>query len=310
MDDSPIDIDDIDLEPTSSDMNDEPDLDDDEFVLSTSQSSNNTVILPALDKDGKKVCVETRCVNPFSLDLNKPFKKDSFQKTIQFWKNLMSEYEDNTTDEINNNDFLNFIDDYLTEHGKEYDINYDRKKIIIKEEYEMNILKCHIYMDADYFEKNVIPHWMRNNLPESVYYTFFTPAFKSWWTKCKFASRSTDNDDNNVSVLFDNRELFDIKRRYVNLFETNSFYLGLSLKYENDYNGVVELLTVRCIFLNGFKKTLSINVPIVHDYESNICRGDFSKLTTVYPEVLRTGKIYDDFIYFEEGFPIYFGGKI
>ena len=38
MDDSPIDLDDdIDIEPTSSDMDNEPDLDDDEFALSTTQ---------------------------------------------------------------------------------------------------------------------------------------------------------------------------------------------------------------------------------------------------------------------------------
>ena len=38
MDDSPIDLDDdMNIEPTSSDINDEPDLDDDEFALSTTQ---------------------------------------------------------------------------------------------------------------------------------------------------------------------------------------------------------------------------------------------------------------------------------
>jgi len=39
MDDSPIDIDD-DLQPTSSDMSDEPNLDDDEYILSTTKSKS------------------------------------------------------------------------------------------------------------------------------------------------------------------------------------------------------------------------------------------------------------------------------
>jgi len=40
MDDSPIDIDDMDLEPTSSDIDNEPDLDDDEFAISTTNEKN------------------------------------------------------------------------------------------------------------------------------------------------------------------------------------------------------------------------------------------------------------------------------
>ena len=41
MDDSPIDLDDdIDLEPISSDMDNEPNLDDDEFALSTTQKTS------------------------------------------------------------------------------------------------------------------------------------------------------------------------------------------------------------------------------------------------------------------------------
>ncbi len=40
MDDSPIDLDDINFEPTSSDMSDEPDLDDDEFALSSTQETS------------------------------------------------------------------------------------------------------------------------------------------------------------------------------------------------------------------------------------------------------------------------------
>ena len=41
MDDSPIDLDDdIDIEPTSSDMDNEPDLDDDDFALSTTQETS------------------------------------------------------------------------------------------------------------------------------------------------------------------------------------------------------------------------------------------------------------------------------
>ena len=41
MDDSPIDIDDdMNIELTSSDMSDEPDLDDDEFALSTTQETS------------------------------------------------------------------------------------------------------------------------------------------------------------------------------------------------------------------------------------------------------------------------------
>src|SRR5574344_2398851 len=41
MDDSPIDLDDdMDIEPTSSDMTDEPDLDDDDFALSTTQETS------------------------------------------------------------------------------------------------------------------------------------------------------------------------------------------------------------------------------------------------------------------------------
>ena len=42
IDDTPIDIDDdIDLEPISSDMSDEPDLDDDDFILSTTGNNND-----------------------------------------------------------------------------------------------------------------------------------------------------------------------------------------------------------------------------------------------------------------------------
>ena len=41
MDDSPIDIDDdMNIEPTSSDMDNEPDLDDDDFALSTTQETS------------------------------------------------------------------------------------------------------------------------------------------------------------------------------------------------------------------------------------------------------------------------------
>src|SRR5574344_747657 len=41
MDDSPIDLDDdIDIEPTSSYMSDEPNLDDDDFALSTTQETS------------------------------------------------------------------------------------------------------------------------------------------------------------------------------------------------------------------------------------------------------------------------------
>ena len=42
MDDSPIDLDDdMNIEPTSSDMGDEPDLDDDDFALSTSNTKED-----------------------------------------------------------------------------------------------------------------------------------------------------------------------------------------------------------------------------------------------------------------------------
>ena len=45
MDDSPIDIDDdMNIELTSSDMSDEPDLDDDEFALSTTVNNTRDII--------------------------------------------------------------------------------------------------------------------------------------------------------------------------------------------------------------------------------------------------------------------------
>lgn len=44
MDDTSIDLDDMEFEPTSSNMSDEPDLDDDEFVLSTQSDKNSKCV--------------------------------------------------------------------------------------------------------------------------------------------------------------------------------------------------------------------------------------------------------------------------
>ena len=55
MDDSPIDLDDdMDIEPTSSDMTDEPDLDDDDFTLSTTQKTSYEYF-PETNEELKKI---------------------------------------------------------------------------------------------------------------------------------------------------------------------------------------------------------------------------------------------------------------
>jgi len=55
MDNTPIDIDDMDLEPTSSDMSAEPNLDDDEFVLSTSNTKEDILYPLKKNKHAKKL---------------------------------------------------------------------------------------------------------------------------------------------------------------------------------------------------------------------------------------------------------------
>jgi len=128
MDDSPIDIDDdIDFEQTSSDMNDEPDFDDDEFVLSTTGNKKIYPIysekIPGLVNNQRYkdyVIFAPHTFDIYSFDISKPYDIDQCVKNIKKIQSIIISTVIGDYD-VNNFNRYNMVKDILTNILDEFD---------------------------------------------------------------------------------------------------------------------------------------------------------------------------------------------
>jgi len=162
MDDTPIDLDDIDFEATSSDMDNEPDLDDDEYILST-QHKNNILsdvyefyeYIFQLLKDFEKKGVLTAiyafyklCARTSSIDNKTHIDNDYIDNTIS---NIIS-YANNI---LNNNELLISGKDFCKMRPLEHINNVSDFKKCFQGNCLIYVSRYNNKDSADCFEVNV-----------------------------------------------------------------------------------------------------------------------------------------------------------
>ena len=140
IDDTPIDVDDdMDLEPISSDMSDEPDLDDDDFVLTTGNNKLYPIYsekIPGLvdnQRYNDYVIFAPHTFDIYSFDISKPYDIDQCVENIKKIQSIIISTVIGDYD-VNNFNKYNIVKDILTNilnefepYRKYFDVEVDER---------------------------------------------------------------------------------------------------------------------------------------------------------------------------------------
>jgi len=278
MDDSPIDIDD-DLQPTSSDMSDEPNLDDDEFALSTINNTHSDLngCVCYYDNNNDFTYIFSRNIydiDPLTLNFEEPFNKRKHNLLLKSWKD-MGDYIISSQDifKKSEDEIRQIIKDSLEKYGicnksvfderfviyMLYDKGYTRYKSIIKN-VSYDTLIFEVAIKLEYLEK-IIPAFVFDYIVEDPFTSITIPG--SYDIRHFMKNLNTSNKNNYF--------LYDDANGHVKIptLETDDEFMkfGYRLFYTKDAFRIKDNLILSLIFSKdkeiGMYKGFSLVAPLI-----------------------------------------------
>lgn len=259
IDDTPIDVDDdMDLEPISSDMSDEPDLEDDDFVLTTGNKKLYPIYseeIPGLvdnQRYNDYVIFAPHTFDIYSFDISKPYDIDQCVENIKKIQSIIISTVIGDYD-VNNFNKYNIVKDILTNILNEFDPYRKYFDVEVDERGDSTII-----LSDNFYNKFV---------PNDDYY--ICPPDCKHFLKNENIQLKYVEKINKGMIEYNNYDLFSVSpKKYV--------FQGLPSQMFIKDNEIVPLLTRFCDFDNQTHKIDTFTV-IFNTGDSSIFFDSYMK---------------------------------